>query len=74
MSCRAQFESLFDAASSHYGHADILLNNAAVATLVPIADATEQQIDQVLQVNVKGTVFGCQLAASRLADGGRIIM
>jgi 3-oxoacyl-[acyl-carrier protein] reductase len=44
-----------------------------VATLVPVADATETQIDTVLNVNVKGTVFGCQLAAQHLADGGRII-
>jgi 3-oxoacyl-[acyl-carrier protein] reductase len=27
----------------------------------------------VLSVNAKGTLFGCQLAAQRLTDGGRII-
>jgi 3-oxoacyl-[acyl-carrier protein] reductase len=73
VSRREQFEGLFTAASDRYGHVDILVNNAAVATLVPIADATEAQIDTVLNVNVKGTLFGCQLAARHLADGGRII-
>ncbi|MGA2928956.1 MAG: SDR family oxidoreductase [Solirubrobacteraceae bacterium] len=73
VSQRDQFDRLFAAASDHYGHIDILVNNAAVATLVPVADATETQIDTVLNVNVKGTVFGCQLAAQHLADGGRII-
>jgi 3-oxoacyl-[acyl-carrier protein] reductase len=70
---REQFERLFDAADEGYGRSDILVNNAAVATLVPIAEATEAQIDTVLEVNVKGTLFGCQLAAHRLTDGGRII-
>lgn len=68
-----QFARLFDAALDRYGHVEILVNNAAVATLTPIADASEAQIDQVLAVNVKGTLFGCQLAANRLADGGTII-
>jgi Enoyl-(Acyl carrier protein) reductase len=35
--------------------------------------ATEERVDTVLNVNVKGTLFGCQLAAQHLADGGRII-
>lgn len=73
ISRRDQFERLFNAAANHYGHIDILVNNAAVATLTPIAEATEAQIDELLQVNVKGTLFGCQLAAQCLSDGGRII-
>ncbi len=73
VSQREQIDRLFAAASDRYGHIDILVNNAAVATLVSVADATETQIDTVLNVNVKGTVFGCQLAAQHLADGGRII-
>ncbi len=70
---RDEFERLFDAAADRFGSVDILVNNAAVATLVPIADATEAQIDTVLEVNVKGTLFGCQFAARRLTEGGRII-
>jgi 3-oxoacyl-[acyl-carrier protein] reductase len=73
VSQRDQFAHLFDSAAEQYGQIDILVNNAAVATLTPIAEATEAQIDQVLEVNVKGTLFGCQLAARRLVDGGRII-
>lgn len=70
---REQFGRLFEEAADRYGRVDILINNAAVAILTPIAEATEQQIETVLNVNVKGTLFGCQLAAHRLVDGGRII-
>ena len=69
----AEAKGIIEAAIKNYGRLDILVNNAAVATLVSVADATETQVDTVLNVNVKGTVFGCQLAAQHLADGGRII-
>ena len=70
---REDFARLFADAADHYGRVDILVNNAAVAILTPVAKATEEQVDTVLNVNVKGTLFGCQLAAQSLADGGRII-
>lgn len=44
-----------------------------MAPIKPLADATETDIDQVLAVNLKGTLFGCQLAIEHLSDAGRII-
>jgi 3-oxoacyl-[acyl-carrier protein] reductase len=73
VSRREQFERLFTGAAERYGRVDILVNNAAVAILTPIVDATKEQLDAVLNVNVKGTLFGCQLGGQHLADGGRII-
>jgi 3-oxoacyl-[acyl-carrier protein] reductase len=73
VSRRADFERLFDGAQERFGHVDILVNNAAVALLRPVAEATERDLDTVLAVNVKGLVWGCQLAIQRLSDGGRIV-
>jgi len=73
ISRRAEFERLFSAAADRFGHVDVLVNNAAVAPLRPIREATEAEIDAVLSVNVKGMLWGCQLASERLVDGGRII-
>jgi 3-oxoacyl-[acyl-carrier protein] reductase len=73
ISRREQFAALFDRAKEAFGKIDILVNNAAVAPLTPIEDATDEQIEAVLAVNIKGTLYGCQLAAQRLANGGRII-
>jgi 3-oxoacyl-[acyl-carrier protein] reductase len=73
ISRREQFEALFDRAKNAFGKIDILVNNAGVAPLTPIADATDEQIEAVVAVNIKGTIYGCQLAAQRLEDGGRII-
>jgi NAD(P)-dependent dehydrogenase (short-subunit alcohol dehydrogenase family) len=65
---REECARLFADAAGHYGRVDILVNNAAVAILTPIAEASEEQIDTVLNVNVKGMLFGCQL----LPPGRRI--
>jgi 3-oxoacyl-[acyl-carrier protein] reductase len=73
ISRRERFASLVERASGTLGTVDILVNNAAVAPLTAIAEATDDQIDSVVAVNVKGTLFGCQLAAQHLADGGRIV-
>ena len=73
VSRRADVERLFDATVARFGHVDVLVNNAAVAPLRPVAEASEQDIDTVLAVNVKGLLWGCQLAIAHLSDGGRII-
>src|SRR5262249_204680 len=73
ISKRDEFAGLFDEATRACGKVDILVNNAAVAPLTPLLEASDEQVDAVLSVNVRGTLYGCQLAAERLAEGGRII-
>jgi len=60
-------------AADRYGHVDILVNNAAVAILALIVDAAEDQIDTVLNVNVKGTLFWLPARRAAPRDGGRVI-
>ena len=64
---------LFDETMRLFGRVDILVNNAAVALLKPLAAVSEEDFDRVFSVNVKGTMFGCQQAAARMSAGGRII-
>jgi 3-oxoacyl-[acyl-carrier protein] reductase len=73
VSRRDEFKRLFAAALERFGHVDVLVNNAAVALLRPVAEASERDIDTVLSVNVKGLLWGCQLAIAHLSDGGRIV-
>ena len=60
-----------------YGRLDVLVNNAGVAPLKrsDILEMEEESFDRVIGINLKGTLFMCQLAAaemlsaqSRLAD------
>ena len=64
---------LFDEIIARFGQLDILVNNAGVMPVNPVSAVTEAEFDRIFAVNVKGTFFACQQAATRLAEGGRII-
>jgi 3-oxoacyl-[acyl-carrier protein] reductase len=52
---------------------DILVNNASIAELGTIEEASEDQFDRHFAVNVKALYFLTKHTLSRLNDGGRII-
>jgi 3-oxoacyl-[acyl-carrier protein] reductase len=64
---------LFDETIARFGKLDILVNNVGIMFTKPVSAVTEAEFDRIFAVNVKGTFFACQQAATRLADGGRII-
>ena len=64
---------LFDETIARFGKLDILVNNAGIMPVNPVSAVTEAEFDHIFAVNVKGTFFACQQAATRLAQGGRII-
>ncbi|HWD93622.1 MAG TPA: SDR family oxidoreductase [Verrucomicrobiae bacterium] len=64
---------LFDETIGHFSKLDILVNNAGIMFVKSLAATTEADFDRIFAINVKGTFFACQQAATRLADGGRII-
>jgi 3-oxoacyl-[acyl-carrier protein] reductase len=64
---------IFDKTIARFGRLDILVNNAGIMFVKPVRAVTEADFDRIFAVNVKGLFFACQQAATRLADGGRII-
>jgi 3-oxoacyl-[acyl-carrier protein] reductase len=64
---------LFDETIAHFGRLDILVNNAGIMFTKPVSATIEAEFDRIFAINVKGVFFACQQAATRLADGGRII-
>jgi 3-oxoacyl-[acyl-carrier protein] reductase len=59
---RAEVEACVDRAVERYGQLDVMANVAGIPGDGLIADLTEEHLDRVLAVNVKGVVFGCQAA------------
>ncbi|WP_329224056.1 SDR family oxidoreductase [Streptomyces sp. NBC_01485] len=56
------------------GGLDVLVNNAGVGVLGPLAELALSDVDRVLAVNVRGVFLASQAAAGRMPDGcGRII-
>jgi NAD(P)-dependent dehydrogenase (short-subunit alcohol dehydrogenase family) len=52
---------------------DILVNNAGAAGSAPIAEVTEAEFDELVNVHFKGPFFLTQRLLPLIADGGRII-
>lgn len=59
---------LLDRIIEDYGRLDLLVNNAGVAPKVRlgILETTEESFDRLMDVNLKGTFFMCQLGANRM--------
>ncbi|MBO9709195.1 MAG: SDR family oxidoreductase [Caulobacter sp.] len=64
---------MFDAAETAFGGVDVLVNNAGVMALAPIADSDDALFERQISVNLKGVFNTLREAARRLRDGGRII-
>jgi 3-oxoacyl-[acyl-carrier protein] reductase len=57
-----------------FGRLDILINNAGTAIPKPFQEATLEELDKVIDINLRGTFFATHAALEHLPDGGRIIM
>ncbi|WKE67015.1 SDR family oxidoreductase [Gallaecimonas kandeliae] len=52
---------------------DFLVNNAGIGLNAPLAESTEAQFDQLMNVHFKGVFFLTQALLPLLKDGGRIL-
>ena len=57
----------------HFGKLDIAVVNAGILLLGDVATVTVEDLDRILNINVRGVFLAIQAAAARLTDGGRII-
>jgi 3-oxoacyl-[acyl-carrier protein] reductase len=64
---------MFDAAEAAFGGIDVLVNNAGIMQLSPIAETTDELFDRQSAINLRGVFNGLRQAAKRLRTGGRII-
>jgi len=64
---------MFDAAQAAFGGVDVLVNNAGIMALAPLAQSDDALFDRHIGVNLKGSFNTMREAARRLRDGGRIV-
>mgnify|MGYP000855238852 CR=1 FL=1 len=68
--------AIFTKAVAAFGHVDITVNNAGIIKRNDSVDFTEQEWDDVMNINVKTVFFMCQAAAKQYIaqkTGGKIV-
>ena len=69
----AAVRALFDQTEQAFGGVDVLVNNAGIMKLSPVAETTDELFDQTIAINLKGAFNGMREAAKRMREGGRIV-
>jgi len=64
---------LFAAASEHFNHIDILINNAGILLFKEISEIQDDEFDHIVDVNFKSVFYTLREAATKLSDHGRVV-
>lgn len=67
---RADVDALADRAVDDRGRLDIMANIAGIASRNLVVDITDEQLDTVMAVNLKGVLYGCQAAMRVMVPQG----
>lgn len=70
VSSRVAVARALDETLERFGHIDAMINIAGIASTQSSLEITDEEFDRVLNVNLKGTLYGMQEAARRMLQSG----
>lgn len=76
VSDEAQTKAMVARAVAEFGGLDLLVNNAGIYPTFPVLDASKENFEKVIQVNLMGAIFAAKAAATQMiaqGGGGKII-
>ena len=70
----AEIDALFAETAKQFGRVDVLVNNAGIYAFSPLETITEESIDAIFGVNVKGLLLATKAAVALFPpEGGSVI-
>lgn len=72
---RDEWSAAIEAVEQRFGKLDTLVNNAGVIVFKQFEQLADAEIDRLIDINLKGTIYGCQAAVPAIerAGGGAIV-
>ncbi len=70
VSSTSELQHMIDEVVKMFGRIDILVNNAGIQTEKPFIELTEEEVDRVWAVNLRGTFFCSQFVARKMIESG----
>jgi len=65
VSSRDAVYKMIDDTERELGGFDVMINNAGIAQVQPISDISEEEVNQMMNINLKGVLWGIQAAAKK---------
>lgn len=67
---RAQIEAAMAATVERFGRLDIVVANAGIGSYRPVVETSPDEIDEMVDINVKGLIYTAQAAIPHLRERG----
>jgi len=71
ISRKADVDNMVEKVVDEFGHIDILVNNAAIAFWRPMLEVTEEDWDNVVDIDLKGYFLCSQAVAKKMVERGK---
>ncbi|MGI8505230.1 MAG: SDR family oxidoreductase [Solirubrobacteraceae bacterium] len=68
---RASFAAFLEQVEQRLGPLDVLINNAGIMPIGPFVEETDATADRMIDINLKGVIYGSKLALERFIPRGR---
>lgn len=71
LSSRPDFVKVVDSINAHHGHIDLLINAASASILGLVKDLSQEDWEEVLDLNVRGTINSIELVYPAMVERGQ---